>query len=252
MHKRATLLAAGVLAASGGLLAATLVPISGEGFSLQPSSGTPVPVWSGGALLALDSFASSAPTVSVQDAHGNRTGSAIVSIPGATSTGVRSAARGNDGTIVAGGWTTDAQGRTAEILALVSPGGANISVSRVGPPFASRHVAVAADGSIWVQGFIGRNPDQVADADPAHGLIRHFDSTGKLLGSYFPEAQINDKRREASGFLAVSAGKVGWISWAPGPQGVLSAATGGYVEISSDGSVQQYPVPRWTTSRGWR
>lgn len=226
---------------------ASLTPIPDTGFSFQAISGKPMPVWNGGAFLAVDAFSSSNPVINVLNMHGAQIGSVSITIPESKLTAVRCVARGDDGTIVAGGWTSSVDGRTASILAVVSPDGA-VSISRT-DPFQANQLTFAQDGSIWAQGFIGRNPERIVDADPAHGIIRHFDRAGKMTGSFLPEAKLNNRLREMRGYLAVAAGRVGWISWVESAYGGIVA--GGYVEIATDGSLRELPLPVMVDIRGF-
>ncbi len=225
--------------------AATLAPVPG-GFQFESISGRPLPVWSGGALLSTDSFSSPAPVISVFNEQGMLARTVIVSIPDANVTAVRCVARGSDGTVIGGGWTSASDGRTASILVIAAPNRATTVIRT--DPFAANQLAVAPDGTIWAQGFIGRNPDKIVDPDPAHGVIRHFDSSGKMIGSFIPEATLNNRLREMKGHLSVTSNKVGWVSWV---EGADMATAGTYVEILPDQSVHEYPLPVMGTIRGF-
>jgi hypothetical protein len=66
---------------------------------------------------------------------------------------------------------------------------------------------MAADGSVWAAGNV--NPRGGVDPDKEHGVLRHYDKTGRLLRSLFPAASI-DRLRPYMGFVATSSDRAGW------------------------------------------
>lgn len=167
------------------------------------------------------------------------------SIPASKETGFRAFARGANGTVVAAGWTSSEDGKTAEILAIASSAGA-LNLVRV-DPFATRQLAVAPDGTIWAQGYMGRNRDNIVDIDPQHGVLRHFDASGNLLGSFYPQSRLDNRLRTSKGFLAAAKDRVGWISLVESSAAVKSM---GYVEVEANGSVKEFPLPALETIKG--
>ena len=208
--------------ASGGSLIATgdMTPLSYD------ERGKQVPRWSGDALASIEDTG----LVHFFDATGREVGTVFPAIPGASETHVRAAAHHPSGAAALCGVSLDSAGRAGNFLALVSAGGAT-SIVRTNP-YSVVTIAIAPDGTIWTAGGEAEpKPTPVRHATDA-GVIRHFDTSGKLLGSFIPQSSVPWPALHL-GFmnLAVSATRAGWF---PG--------TGKYYEISFDGTVQQYPA----------
>jgi hypothetical protein len=144
---------------------------------------------------------------------------------------VEDAARHSDGTVAICGYAADRDGRLGNFLALVSPDGHATRVIRT-DPYAPQMVTFAPDGTIWAQGFV---PTPRGGKDPDTGIVRHFDGSGKLLGSFLPQSSVPGGTPGAGyNTVAASSNRIGWHQ---GPQY-------GYFEVSFDGKLQQYaPVP---------
>jgi hypothetical protein len=95
-------------------------------------------------------------------------------------------------------------------------------------PFFPEAVTLASDGTIWVA---GRNSDpQHKERDYSQNLIRRYDKTGKLLGSFIPWSTLGADPHtvpSAHSVLVPLKDGVGWYS----PRSRT------YIEFSSDGSV---------------
>jgi hypothetical protein len=186
-------------------------------------------VWSGGALLVVKDRFSGAPTFSAFDREGKLISQFTFTIPEARVHIVfdHDFARGADGSlaIVGSAYTADSRGTT--FLARVSPDGANQTIVRLSP-FDPRAVTVAMDGTIWVAGF--ERTEQGQEPDLSQNVIRRYDKTGKLVGSYIPwsSLQVDGRRRPTDDSILVSSkDRVGWYS--------PFAHT--YMEFSSDGTL---------------
>jgi hypothetical protein len=90
-------------------------------------------------------------------------------------------------------------------------------------------VTIAADGTIWIAGDERWEPGMAVDR--SQDLIRHYDKTGKLLGSFIPWSSLasatDPKPPSYDSLLVSSKDRVGWYSW----------RAGAYIELSLDGAV---------------
>lgn len=197
------------LAASNDSLAesgSTQLPIEAKG----PES---LAVWSGGALLIVQYRFSDSPVFSSFDREGKLISQFTFTIPEARVNTVfdRSFARGFDGSVAIVGSAYTADSRGTSYLAWVSPDGMNQNIVRLSP-FHAWAVTVAADGAIWVAGDekkVGQEPDL------SQSVIRRYDKTGKLLGSYIPWSNLHvDAQRSPAeeSILVSSKERVGWYS----------------------------------------
>ena len=203
-----------------------------------------LPVWSGGALLQSINDGSSAPGVQVFERSGRLADTISIRIPGANVTRISSVSRSMGGDFAACGFSTDNDGRSATFVAWRLHDSEDLTVVRTSP-FAPRRVAIEADGSVWAVGNF--NSRGGIDPDKEHGVLRHYDKTGRLLRSLFPSASI-DRLRPYMGFVAASADRVGWIS--EGSPGSQVSNPGGYVEVMSSGEVVQYSLPSGYSGEG--
>lgn len=176
-------------------------------------NGTPVGVWSGGAIVLVENSRSSAPIVRAFDRNGQKVAELKLVIPGASLIKVHSGqfARGFDGSFAIAGhaYTTDSRGTS--FVAWISADGTNQTIVRMSP-YLVYSIAIAPDGTIWTVG--GTETDSLASYD----LVRRFDRTGKLLGSMIPNGslKITDTKRFAdaasNSFLASSTSNIAWYS----------------------------------------
>jgi hypothetical protein len=186
-------------------------------------------VWSGGALVVVQGRFSGSPTFSTFDREGGLISKQTFTIPEGRVHAVfdHDFARGVDGSlaIVGLGYTADSRGTT--FLARVSPDGTNQTIVRLSP-FVPRAVTVAVDGTIWVAGF--ERTEEGQEPDLSQDVIRSYDKTGKLIGSYVPwsSLQVDFHNRPAEDSILVSSkDRVAWYS--------PFAHT--YMEFSLDGTV---------------
>ena|ERR1700683_2767580 len=95
-------------------------------------------------------------------------------------------------------------------------------------PFFPAAVTVASDGTIWVAGHQTKEPSE--ERDYSQHLIRRYDKTGKLLGSFIPWSAFGTEPLKlpfASSVLLSLQDRVLWYS----PRSPT------YTEFSLDGSV---------------
>jgi hypothetical protein len=200
-------------------------------FSSYNFAGKRVPKWSGDVLIAVEGDRSVSPLVYAFGPDGRELSRIEFTLPGARLVGIDDTAHGSDGTIALCGFAIDATGRFGNYLALISADGKRQKVIRT-DPYLAQAVTITRDGTVWTQGVevtpVGRN---VSATDA--GVIRHFDSSGKMLGSYLSQSQLScaEMTLGLDNFTS-SLSRVGWY------QG------GGhyYFEVTLDGILQQYPV----------
>lgn len=206
---------------------------------LTPSGSTTIPFsfgqgtfarWSGGTLVVVQDRFSRAPTFRVFDREGREISRHTFTIPDAAHINAYAFARGGDGSLVVGGTAFTRDSRGASFLAWVSQDRSAQTTIRTSP-FVISAVTVAADGTIWVAGHRKRNS---ADEpwDYTQHLIRRYDKTGKLLGSYVPWSSLEAPVPRTSppdnlSQLVSSADRVGWYS----------PRLRTYVEFALDGTV---------------
>jgi len=184
-------------------------------------------VWSGGALLVVQDRLSGAPVFRVFERNGREISQFTFAIPGASHINVYAFARGLDGSLAVGGtaYTNDSRGAT--FLAWVSPEGGEQTVIRL-PPFFPVPVTVALDGTIWVA---GHETKWTGPRDYNQHLIRRYDRTGKMLGSFIPWSRLRTALPTPSPdtqsvFISL-ADRIGWYS--------RHSQT--YIEFSLEGAV---------------
>jgi hypothetical protein len=205
--------------------------------ALAPTGSTQLPftldgdtfaVWSGGALLVVQGRFSRAPVFRTFDRNGNQVSQFTFAIQGAGLINIydRSFARGWDGSLAIVGSAYSDDSRGASFLALVSPNGSEERVVRLSP-FIPRAVTVAWDGTIWLAGE--ERKESGKDQDLTQHLIRHYDKSGKLLGSFIPWSSLGTDRHlgtpAAGSFLVSSKDRIGWYS----------PVSNAYIEFSLDG-----------------
>lgn len=193
------------------------------------------PIWTGGAFVVVEENESYSPTIRSFDDSGHETAPIHFSIPGAQVVRVRSVARGNDGAYAVSGQAFDPEGRMSGFVSWVAPGLTVVNTIRTFP-YIANILAVAPDGTVWTEGL---EADQYGDdrnrrvADWSHGVIRHFDTSGRQIGAYMPRQRLSGNRTGlVDGFLAASDGLVCWYT----------NHTHSYFELNpANGKVTSYP-----------
>lgn len=198
-----------------------------------------VPIWSGGAVVALEANPSIAPVVRIFDSDGRLTVSITLSIPQADWVLINRAAHGSGGSIAMCGLTKDAHEHSAGFLALAGAGGQIQTLIRT-DPFIPASVVVAPDGSIWAVGTEFDSASQTLRASDK-GVIRHFDGSGKPLADFLPQSSLNRRNiLVGPNGLVANSSRVGWY------EGIGAA---GYFEVVN-GKVEQYPAIDVTRVQG--
>ena len=185
--------------------------------------------WSSGTLLELEDRFSSAPIFRTWDRAGKLLSEITFTFPGAYHINIysNSFARGADGSLAIIGTadTNDAGG--IRFLACVSPDGQQTIVRL--SDFFPYSATIAADGTIWVAGANGS-----AQHGTLQNLIRRYDKTGALLGSFIPWSTPQKiLPPPVRSVLVSSKDRVGWYS----------PVSHEYVEFSLDGTA----MSRFTT-----
>jgi hypothetical protein len=105
-------------------------------------------------------------------------------------------------------------------------------------PYTPFRIAVGEDGAFWTVGYEAVNGAESGPGvtvDPNAGVIRRFDASGKLMRSYVSRSTISDVTRLRGGLMGSSKDRIGWYS-------AGSDGKGGYVEVSYEGIVLDYPL----------
>ncbi|MDQ2840305.1 MAG: hypothetical protein M3Y72_04550 [Acidobacteriota bacterium] len=154
-------------------------------------------------------------------------------IPEAVYIGVFDFDRGKDGIIILCGKAYDSKGRLASFIGRITPNGESSQVIRTAP-FSPHLISEADDGTIWTVGLESINGDEnVPGVNPNGDVLRHFDSSGKLIASAFPRPRIAAGRL-VTGYLVATADRLAWYAPADG--------RGTYAELSSEGKLlDEYP-----------
>lgn len=222
-----------LLLVSYSLAAASLVWDHDLKYTEDFGRGSQTPQWSNGALIALE-VTEGAPVVRTFDRQGVELTPLAFRIPEATSTDALGVARGSDGTMALCGSAVDPAGRVAHYIALVAPSGYGVQVIRT-LPYLPILVTIASDGTIWTAG----DPSPTGKEDPSSlnaGVVRHFDRTGKEIGSYIPRSSLASPNLLLDGHLAAGRDRICWYPGGPNQFGPSE-----YVEISADGTITRFP-----------
>lgn len=198
----------------------------GMPFTVDNSTYT---TWSNGAFVSVQDRFSAAPLLRVFDRNGTEVSRFSFTIHGAGLIDMHGhcVALGLDGSlaIIGGAYSDDSQ--AGMFLAWVSPNRHDQTVIRVSPFFPDA-VTIASDGTIWVAGH--ETKQQNEKRDYSRPLVRRYDRTGNLLGSFIPWSSLELEKSVlpfvGSTLLPLSDGVL-WYC----PRAHL------YFEISSDGSV---------------
>jgi hypothetical protein len=170
-----------------------------------------IPKWSGNALVSVEGSPSASPLVWIFDQEGRQIAQITVSIPDANYIEVRDAAHGVNGLTAICGAANDSAGHRAGFLALVSADGKMKSLIRT-EPYSPTAVVIAPDDSIWMKG-VEYLPVERKPSKTQNGILRHFDESGKLIGSFLPQSGFS--LTELFGgidHLAANSTRVGWYN----------------------------------------
>lgn len=201
----------------------------------------PVPHWSGGALVGFTSDHTAAPVLLTFDEQGQEIHPVVLTIPDGTAIDLWDVARGRDGTLAACGMVHDRSDTRSGFIAIFNPAGDRTAAVRLNPYYPSR-VTVGSDGTIWTAGLeVVNGVEKGLGVNPQDGVIRHFDSSGKQIGSYIPRSSIASAIMADGGRLQSADGRIGWYTGpASGPTESRSNPGTEYYEILSDGTVHKH------------
>ncbi len=195
-----------------------------------------VPVWSGGALAAFSSNRTSSPVLITFDDQGRQMQAIAFTIPGADMIDLYDVARSADGALATCGKAFDRDGRGSGFFAVITGDIATATVVRLYAYYPSR-VTIASDGTIWTTGLEAINGKETGPGvDPSHGVLRHFDRTGKQIGSFIPRSSLASPSVAMYGFLRSANGRVGWYT------GPVSGPGSAYYEVLADGTLRRFPT----------
>jgi hypothetical protein len=175
-----------------------------------------------------------APSLYVFDRSGQVKFSAMIQIPAVYQVRVDDFAAAPDGSVWAGGDAISRSGQHSSFLAHIAADGADINVVQT-TPYRPCQLSVARDATVWAVGYaLTRDATGQTHVDQSQDVLRHFDSSGRLLTSAIPANTIG-LARAFTGYLAASQDRLGWYSPTHG--------TGAYVEFSPDMKVlHSYPI----------
>lgn len=222
--------------------AITLTPAGSREMPFKIVEGT-FAVWRGGALLFVQGRYSNAPILRFFDRNGSQISEFRFSIPGASLINLydNSVALGSDGSLAIVGTAYSDDSRGTMFIAWVSPDRQQQTIIRSSPFFPAA-VTIASDGTIWVAGH--ETSQQPKARDYSQHLIRRYDKTGILLGSFIPWSSLDPPDLPWPGSVLLSLkDRVLWYS----------ARSHAYIEFSADGSVikrlKSAPHPQHDVSR---
>jgi hypothetical protein len=168
--------------------------------------------WNAGGLLVVENRFSAAPVFRTFDRHGKLVSQFTFSIPDAGLTAVTSFARAWDGSLVIDGTAISNDSRGASFVAWVSADGGEQSIVRTSP-FVPSALTVAMDGTVWVA---GSDVSRDRPIDHNQDLIRHYEKSGKLLGSYVPWSSLGTDFHTGPpsmrSIFVASKDRVGWYA----------------------------------------
>jgi hypothetical protein len=190
-----------------------LVP-AGEARPTWDLQNNPIPHWTGGFLLPIESPTAALETQVIHafDDTGREAQPLVFSIPGAKSVLIDAVARGSDGRWALAGRAYDPKGKGGGFISWVSPDEQKVTTVRT-YPYDVGDVAIAPDGTTWTYGYevvYGQEYDRTPD-----GVIRRFDKSGKQVGSYIPRGGIRgevDSVGMMYGKLSCTGNRIGWYA----------------------------------------
>lgn len=163
----------------------TLTPVGSAEIPLTILDHDTTAMWSGDTLVVVQNRFSAAPDIRFFDRNGSQVSEFTFTIPGATLINIyeNSVARGSDGSLAIAGTAYSDDQRGSMFVAWVSADHKEQTVIRTSPFFPGT-VTLASDGTIWLAGHETKGENDARDY--TRPLVRHYDKTGKLLGSFIP------------------------------------------------------------------
>lgn len=186
-------------------------------------------LWSGGSFVFVQNRFSSGPIFRFFDRNGTQVSQFTFSIPGAGLINIydHSVALGLDGSLAIIGTAYADDSRGGAFVAWVSPDRQQQTIMRISP-FFPHTVTIASDGTIWVAGH--ETKEHREDRDVSQNLIRRYDKTGKLLGSFIPWSTLGTDPLTVPSIYSVLLSFKDRVAW-------YSPRSHTYLEFSMDGSV---------------
>jgi hypothetical protein len=149
-------------------------------------------------------------------------------VPDSEYVSVSSCDRWADNSIVFIGQAWSAYGQRTSLIGLLSADGATEKIIRTAP-YHPYMLSIAPDGTFWTVGLEMVDRDISAPGlDPNAGVLRHFDRSGKVIGTSGPQSQFVKRYttgRLDYGYLSAGEDRIGW--YAP-----RSGAGGQYIEMA--------------------
>jgi hypothetical protein len=157
--------------------------------------------WSHGAFILVDMVAPLTKTFTVVDRDGFISSAWNFSIPETSHLWVLGYDRDPAGDLVAAGRAYSYDGKLAPFIAIKPAKGGEVQIIRTYPYWPAL-LAVAPDGTIWTAGYeMTYERTYTGDGVNRNGdAIRHFDRTGKLLGSAVPALTVHPRWRTGDGY----------------------------------------------------
>jgi hypothetical protein len=186
--------------------------------------------WSHGMFLYMDSGVNARPpSFYTLDREGKLITSATLSIPDAAQFWFADFDRWTDGAIVFAGGSYSSYGEAAPFIAWLSSDGQTERVMRTAPYYVYR-LSAAPDGTVWTLGYemINHNTKDPS-LNPDAGVLRHFDRTGRLIGSALPQSTFSTNRKldyVSSGHLVATRDRLGWYTPRTGKAKYIEISTG--------------------------
>jgi hypothetical protein len=221
--------------AGGSSIRAASLSIHHEARVSYDFAGMRLAQWSGGALVNFASNQTAAPTLLSFDDQGKQLQALPFTIPESETVDLYDIARSPDGFFAVCGKAYDHSGRGSGFIAVVSPTGDQATTVRLYPYYPTL-VTVGSDRTIWTAGVeVVNGKEGGPGINPEYGVIRHFDLTGRLLGSFIPRSSLPSRSMILNGTLRSANGRIGWYT------GPIAGPGSQYYEILSDGTVRRYP-----------
>lgn len=196
-------------------------------FTLAPGDIT-FTTWTNGSFVFVQDRYSTAPLLRFVDRNGTQVSEFKFSIPGASLINIYDnlVALGRDESLAIAGTVYSDDSRAGMFVAWVSPDRKEQTIIRTSPFFPAA-VTVASDGTIWVAGH-EETKQQDRKWDYSRPLIRRYDKTGKLLGSFLPWSNLDTTVLPFPGSVLLPLKD--HVLW-------YSARSHVYFDFSADGSV---------------
>lgn len=197
-----------------------------------------VPRWNGGYLVRWtreNSPSDTAENVFVYDRNGKLVGKTRIWLPDASLIYLDNVVVGPHAEIAAVGRAVDRSGIFADFLARLTLATHQLQVVQTSP-FHGRDVAFGPDGTLWVVGYEVGPENRVSDSD--YSIVRHFDASNRLEGSYVPHSSLQCTKVEAGSFTVAEPA----ILTSSDRVGILLAGCNTWLELSTAGEV----LGKWT------